>query len=187
GVLTKVTLPTGAQINYTYQLVHNADNANGYNQVQVRTRNNGAGNWTFTWGTLGSCAFCNVTVSDPMNDTVYQIDQNYSFTRQIQYFQGSASGGTLQKTVSFDYEQVAQSLRPTRMTTAFPNVQTKTEYTYDSSFPNARFPSDQRDWDYYSGTPPTNPTRRIAVSYQRSTPYLAAHILDRPLSKTVYD
>lgn len=112
GELTRIDLPTGGYISYTYQLAHqeNPDSSNASitdTRMAVASRTVGHDGTTATWS-YSNPDFGTVTVTDPLgNDEVhvYSVvngpggDVSYStYEKEVQYWQGSSSmgnGGTL--------------------------------------------------------------------------------------------
>jgi RHS repeat-associated protein len=117
GTLSKVTLPTGGSISYTYQMVgqYNHSGLSVSNQLQraVRTRTVSDGATSNTWTYTYTAPSYSTVVTAPKlpydsqaNDTKYTVAEmspnNFDsmFVTQIDYYQGSYSSGTLLKTVA---------------------------------------------------------------------------------------
>ena len=120
GTLSKVTLPTGGSISYTYQMYGDDNTSGNGKQLQraVRTRTVSDGTtsntWTYTYTTPTSSTnwVGNTVVTAPKlpydsqaNDTVHTVSETWSghfdtvFVNQIDYYQGSHSSGTHLKSV----------------------------------------------------------------------------------------
>lgn len=151
GDLTKITLPTGGTISYTWGFIGTCDTTGTTplsRRVTTRTvdANDGSGpqKWTYNGG----------IVTDPNNnDTVHTFTGlNFScslYETQTQYFQGSFQSGTLLKTVNTDYRWMANpfdnldgnatpptvtNVFPIRVTTTWPSGKvSKVEKDYDSN------------------------------------------------------
>ena len=150
GDLTKITLPTGGTISYTWTNIPTCDPNDPVpftRGVATRTVNANDGSGPHTW------TYNNGIVTDPTgNDTVHGFTGlNFScslYETQTQYFQGSHSSGALLKTVNTDYRWMANpfdslddtettptvtNVFPIRVTTTWPSGKiTKVEKDYDS-------------------------------------------------------
>jgi YD repeat-containing protein len=150
GDLTKITLPSGGTISYTWTNVSVCDPnsptpfTRGVASRMVDANDgNGPHIWTYNSG----------IVTDPAgNDTVHTftgLNNSCSlYETQTQYFQGSHSSGALLKTVQTDYRWMANpfdsldgtattptvtNVFPIRVTTTWPSGKaSKTETDYDS-------------------------------------------------------
>lgn len=151
GDLTKITLPTGGTISYAWGFIGNCDPLGTTplsRRVISRTvdANDGKGpqKWIYNGG----------IVTDPTNnDTVHTFTGlNFScslYETQTQYFQGSFQNGQILKTVTTDYQWMANpfdgldgtatpptvtNVFPIRITTTWPSGKVaKVEKDYDSS------------------------------------------------------
>jgi RHS repeat-associated protein len=142
GDLIKITLPTGGSMTYTLQNSGPICSAfaNAARVVTSRTIYDGAtsNTWTYNGG----------VVTDPLgNDTAYSSN-NCQDVNQIGYYSGSHTSGTLLKTVTKTYQQIADPFisevyqndgnAPTLLlstTTTWANAQASQEtQTYDSGF-----------------------------------------------------
>jgi RHS repeat-associated protein len=150
GDLTKITLPTGGTISYTWANIPTCDPNDPVpftRGVATRTVNANDGSAPHTW------TYSNGTVTDPAgNDTVHTftgLNASCSlYETQTQYFQGPQSSGSLLKTVKTDYRWMANpfdslddtettptvtNVFPIRTTTTWPSGKiTKVEKDYDS-------------------------------------------------------
>ena len=182
GDLTKVTLPTGGSISYTWGNVGACDpNANTPVSRGVTSRtvdaNDGTGPHTWTYN--------GAAVTDPAgNDTVHTftaLNGSCSFYEtKTQYFQGSYQSGHLLKMINTDYQWIANpfdfynstgtlhtvtNVFPIRVTTTLPNGKvTKVEKDYDTNlvyfdpvhgWMTASFGNviEEREFDYGNGAP----------------------------------
>lgn len=147
GSLTKVTLPTGGTISYTYSTVtaswlHDL----GSRWVTSRTvnANDGTGDhtWVYTWGMTAPHAN---KVTDPLgNDSVHTFAGTCgsAYETSNQTYQGSQSSGQLLKTVTTQYACTTDpgfgtsvSVFPTNITTTWPSGQVaQVTKSYDSGF-----------------------------------------------------
>jgi RHS repeat-associated protein len=200
GEPSSLTLPSGAQISWTY----NSGNSGG---PTVATRTVTANGHSSTWNYNGN-------VTDPLGN---EIDLTYTvFTRYAgnppynanifplgyvttKQFKDNSSGSlVLVKTETTDYSTSIGPVLPIRVTTTWnqPNQVSKVETDYDS-FTNSNIsgftfsatnPIAKREYDWGTGAP-GNLLRRAAFNYLHltSSTYLNANILDRITSKTVYD
>jgi hypothetical protein len=150
GDLTKITLPTGGTISYTWTNIPTCDPNDPVpftRGVATRTVNANDGSGPHTW------TYSNGIVTDPAgNDTVHTftgLNASCSlYETQTQYFQGPQSSGSLLKTVKTDYRWMANpfdtlddtettptvtNVFPIRTTTTWPSGKiTKVEKDYDS-------------------------------------------------------
>jgi RHS repeat-associated protein len=150
GDLTKITLPTGGTISYTWDTMDACDpNAvtPASRAVTSRTLDANDGIGSHTWMYSGGL------VTDPVGDdtlhTFTALNNSCSYYEtQTKYFQGSYQSGKLLKTVNTDYQWIASpfdSLNPSstlrtvtnvfpiRTTTIWPSGQvTKIEKDYDN-------------------------------------------------------
>jgi RHS repeat-associated protein len=153
GDVVRLGLPTGGSISYTYTnrpIACGSDWTNVSRWVTSRTvdANDGTGGhtWTYTYTNTG------VTVTDPAgNDAAHTIASPIAGTAcslyetQTQFYQGSASGGTLLKTTATQYQgaasnfsvngdySVAVNVAPVQRTITLPGGQTsKVISAYDS-------------------------------------------------------
>lgn len=187
GELTSVTLPSGGVIQYTYtNFLDSFQNQNRWLHTMVKD----GGTTTFTPSTITNCsssAGCqekNTVTSPKGDDTVYTFTLDpgnnanaNSWNTGIAAYQGSASGGTELKTVntSYTYNTVNELnagdvnvpyIVPHTQTvlTSLPDagVTTKAVTTLDSIGAN---PTNVQQWDYYSGTAPSNPLEQVTYTY----------------------
>jgi RHS repeat-associated protein len=154
GSLTKITLPTGGTISYTYvDGVSSTATADPFDQSTTTTTSRwvasrtvadetGSQLWNYSYGGTS------VIVTDPdKNDTVHQFVQDYAGTTHetgVLYYQGSSSGsGVRLKNIQTAYLPVTQNttfqgivnyLPGTRTTTLENGQMSKEVYTYDSGF-----------------------------------------------------
>ncbi|NDQ55762.1 MAG: RHS repeat-associated core domain-containing protein [Acidipila sp.] len=209
GNLTRITLPTGGTISYTWttsQLCTDYSTLNQWSRtVATRTVDAQDGTGPHTWTYTG------YGMQDPDgNDTVYTVTglggSCSLYVTQVDSYQGLRNSGTLLKTVKTDYQYTANPLdrygdgtqtvvnvQPIRVTTIWPNgKQTKIENDYDASLTVFGIPisvgdvTNVREYDYASGAP--GPLLRTTTNtYLASTNsnYLNANIFDLVTSTTV--
>jgi RHS repeat-associated protein len=152
GTLTRVTLPTGGTLSYTYTSVPPESTVcqQGGRWVISRTKNandgTGSHRWTYTYNSG------NTVVTDPLLNDVKHIFGYLAgcqqYETQTQYYQGSYTSGTLLKTVNTTYSGSTESentwstqvtapinLVPTSVTTVWQNGQTsEVTKSYDSGY-----------------------------------------------------
>ncbi len=212
GLLTGITLPTGAQINYTYT---NFQDANKTHNMWMTSRTAGGGTSTYTPAVLTTCATgqvgCQqkVTFTTPSSDnTVYTfILNNGAWRSQIDSYSGAVAPANLVATTAnvWDFSQAcspapctgASRIRISRTTTTLPtpgggSITKKTEMAYAGLFFTNL--ASIKEWKFYAGASPTFPgtpdretdfTYIVADAYTNL--YTGANILDRVLTKTIKD
>jgi RHS repeat-associated protein len=210
GEPSSITLPSGAQISWTY---NTGDKAGPVVATRTVTANGHANTWTYNYvpstGCLAVVGNCVSSIIDPFGDEtdftyadfyLYQSNHGanlpYPTTKQIK--DNSSGSLVLVKTETTDYSTSIGPVFPIRVTTTWnqPNLVNKVETDYDSfsvtgisglTF-SATNPVARREYDWATGAP-GNLLRRTAFNYLHltSSTYLTANILDRVTSKTVYD
>jgi YD repeat-containing protein len=205
GELASITLPSGAQISYTY-----GTSDEGGRDVASRTLtvNGVSSTWNYSY-VVGASA----TVTDPANnDTVYTClsDSHVPapapcYISSVKSYQGSHTSGTLLKTVTTDYQfysigsgtfyGATYIVLPIRETTTWnqQNLVRKAEtdwdtVTYGSNTITWQNPVERREYDWATGAPGAL-LRRTHYNYlhlQNST-YLNKNIADRATDVAVYD
>ncbi|HLJ85745.1 MAG TPA: RHS repeat-associated core domain-containing protein [Candidatus Angelobacter sp.] len=163
GDLSQVTFPSGGTLSYTW-ITGPLPAQNSFPRaIQTRTLNSNDGSPAAVWhynyagNPFQANAQFTTTVTDPLNnDTVHTFGSlgsagnfqvRLSQEQQTQFYSGSSSGGTLLKTLNYDYQytDAAGSFHgpilpvpvqvPIRVTTTWPNGQTsKVESDYDGGF-----------------------------------------------------
>ncbi len=195
GLLTNMTLPTGGQIQFGYSnFIDSTGNLNKYGRW-LTSRNSLGNIWTYVPQVTGNNTQ-QVTVTRPNGEsTVYSFNVPWN-TNTIYR---DASGNTV-KTESKDYVPPLTvgnlgSRFLGRLTTSVPtsggSLTKKVEYSYDAIVNNNVLygnVSEVREWDYYTGAPPSTPTRITDATYTAANPtYLAKNILNKPASIVVKD
>lgn len=196
--ITSITLPTGGQVTYTY-----GPWKVGGRPVATRAviANGVTGTWTYAATGPGA------VVTDPgSNDTTYDCGPSMTgdpcLTKNIKYYSGSYTTGTLLKTELTDYLAihiggwVSNYINvPIRVTTTWaqPNLVTKIETDWDTRAVTGgtttwKNPLETREYDFGSGTFGAL-LRRTHYNYLhlQNTSYLNANIADRQTSKIVYN
>ena len=202
-------LPIGSTISYQYSLYQ--DSA-GTEYPWITQRITPDGTWTYAQRVVNTCGSGVVncqqtnTITKPSGDaTVYTFTLNGGAWRnEIQSYTGSASSGTLLSTVTDCWNFVtitngtctysttsgsgATGVQKIAETTTLPvpgssNVYKTTEYSYDG-YGNT---TAVEEWNFYTGTLPTNADRTTTINYLSTTSYVNALILNRPTSVTVTD
>ena len=215
GNLTQITFPTGGTVSYAWVNFNLGTGTYG-RAVSSKTvnANDGSGAHTWTYSYSRNTGGVTTTVTDPLgNDTVHTITvlgYNAFYPQEVDYYQGSHSGGTLLKSVKTDYRSLplktpcsgsqtgAVDIAPIRVTTIWSNgQQTKTETDYDSNLTftigtstqyTAGYgnPTNKREYDYGSGAPGallrTTTTNYLAFS---NSTYLTNNLLSPPSSVQV--
>ncbi len=196
GELTQVTLPSGGQIQYNWATFvyfsFTPESRSDRNRWVVgRTTPDGA--WAYTPVRIGSACgdLCQiqVTVGKPDgNQAVYSFSKG--FPTKVDYYSGSAGSGTLQKEITVAYDSTCD-VRPMRYTTLLTRPGTsslvsKVEYTYGDVNCWNRNIQWIKEWDYGSGVPGSL-LRQTYISYLSLAQYTSINIIDRPLSRIVYD
>ena len=112
GDVTRVGFPTGGSLSYTYAVGYDTCSGGGTTRsmaVTSRTVDANDGTPAHTWN-YGISTGQTVVTDPDGNDTVHTIATPISgpnvcsvYETQVQYYQGSASGGTLLKTVATQY------------------------------------------------------------------------------------
>jgi YD repeat-containing protein len=199
GEPASITLPSGAQISWTY---NSGDQGGPVVATRTVTANGQSSTWTYNYGGSTGCPVtCVSSIVDPLGnetDLTYGTPTAalpYVTTKQIK--DKSSGSLVLVKTENIDYSTSTGATLPIRITTTWnlPNLVSKVETDYDSfSIPgttllaSASNPIARREYDWATGAP-GNLLRRTAFNYLHLTnsTYLNANILDRVTSKTVYD
>jgi YD repeat-containing protein len=155
GTLTKLTLPTGGTISYTWETVNNGSEVcqNGGRWVASRSINANDGTGSHSWRYAYNSG--DTVVTDPLlNDVVHTFGYSGGcglYETETQYYQGSHTSGSLLKTVNTTYNGSTASentygyassapvgainVVPTSVTTVWPNGRTsKVTKSYDSGY-----------------------------------------------------
>jgi RHS repeat-associated protein len=161
GDLTKITLPTGGTISYSWDNLSLCGSSITDLSRVVTSRtidaNDGTGPHTFTYAySFSTGPALTTTVTDPQGNqsihafTVFAVPNNCTYYEtRAQDFQGSSAAGVVLKTVTTDYQStsvdittdpnfssVAWAVQPIRTTTTWPNGQnSKVEQDYSNDFP----------------------------------------------------
>jgi RHS repeat-associated protein len=206
GLLTSMTMPTGATISYSYSNFTDAT-GNVYRWLTGRTTPD---SWTYSPSLLSTCSTGYVdcqqqyTVTKPSGDqTIYTFTLNGgAWPTQVQY--NDHVSGLLATTiqcfsfVSFSNGNcsygptpgsAATNVTKSGMTTTYPgtNINTTTGYQYDNStYGNV---TQIAEWNFYTGSLPTNADRTTNISYvyQTNSAYIGPNILNRPYVVVVDD
>jgi len=208
GNIAQITLPTGGTISYNWQIVNLC--SAGLTQVnpgvgsRILNDGNGAKITTY-WGQGPTTTIVTDALGNQTVHTFTGLGGSCSYYEtQTQWYQGSASGGTLLKTVSTTYGRylvepagdgtlVAIDVEPTVITTTWPNGQvSQIQRDYDSSLKVGATTAsygkviEERVYDYGAGAP--GPLlRKTDYSYVAlsTSSYLTANLLDLVASNTV--
>lgn len=174
GTLSKITLPTGGTITYTYTGMVGGNPKycqNGGRWVASRTvnANDGTGNqvWSYNYAPTGVTG---TVVTDPLlNDTVHVLSGSAlncaTYESQTQFYQGKYNAGTLVKTVTtnFGFSTASRNTSPngyinrvpTSIVTTWPNGGTsEVTKSYDSGFSYR---------DYYGNTTDLNNSPNVGI------------------------
>jgi RHS repeat-associated protein len=196
GTLTSVTLPTGAQISYSYATFYDACLNPPALGVQTKTTPDSATPWKFAYVYATSPNCLSTTVTKPNGDNdVYTYAEGYgaSALSQLQYYSGAVSSANLLATVTRTYA-INQPV-PTAETTTLPgpggtSLNQTTQYTYDGGgFSLYAQLLQKKEWNFYTGNLPATPDRTTAYTYLggSGTGYQngTSFIVDRPTNVTV--
>ena len=152
--LTRITLPIGGSLSYTYDAKTGATTGN--REVRTRTVDANDGTdphiWHYSYlaqAPVNGNLTQNTIVQDPLNNETVHVMTGLGgmfalYETQTQYFQGSHSGGSLLKTVTTDYQftpnpwdlgmQSVTNVFPIRVTTTLPGGQvSKVETDYETA------------------------------------------------------
>lgn len=204
GLLTSMTLPTGATISYGWQVFGDAQ-GNRYTWLQQRSTPDGT--WGYGQSVTTACGSGQVNcqqsnkITKPNGDMIL-----YTFTLNggawqstTQYNSGSSSllstvnqcwnfvainsNGqcTYGVTTASPATNVLKSAISTTMQMPSGTLTKTTEYTYDGYGNTTQI----QEWNYYPGNLPTSADRTTTIAYQQAANYVNAHILNRPSSVTV--
>ncbi|MGD1025789.1 MAG: RHS repeat-associated core domain-containing protein [Candidatus Sulfotelmatobacter sp.] len=165
GLLSKITLPTGGTISYTWNTPPENTVVSAYSvyfpAVTSRTINANDGTGAKTWSYAGG------TITDPLgNNEVHTLTEQAScqgvgtfYDTQDQYYQGSIAPANLLKTVNKTYASAPNpylvtpctgvvNVVPLTTTTTWKNGQVSQETkSYDSGFAN--YPEGYLEYDLY--------------------------------------
>ncbi|HKW18897.1 MAG TPA: RHS repeat-associated core domain-containing protein [Terriglobales bacterium] len=204
GLLSSLTLPETGQITYAFTTFQDAY---GTRNRWLSSRTLAGGTWTTTPSVISTCSpgtsGCQqqMLFTKPSNDQfVYTFTiNNGAWNTGTSFYNGSASGGTLLRSVSTDYDfsnacPLSCSgnagdayIRPIRVTTSEPvpnqTVSKKTEFSYDSIY-NGSITS-AKEWAYYVGTPPSTPDHETDTNYVTSSNYTTKDIRSAVSSLTI--
>jgi hypothetical protein len=202
GSLTKITLPTGGTISYTYSTISNPsthDLSSRWVASRTVNANDGTGNrmWTYAGG----------KVTDPLgNDEVHSFAGPCGplYESSTQSYQGPQSSANLVKTVATQYRCINDpgfgnyvNIFPTNITTTLANGQvSQITKGYDSGFSyignsasgNALYGKEITSSQYdYGPNAPGPPLRTTNTSYvwQGYSKYLTNNLLNLPSSIVV--
>lgn len=207
GLLTVMNLPTGAQIQYSWQPFTDSQ-GNHYEWINTLITPDSSTGWTFTPHVVTTCGSgqinCQQTfkVIKPNSDeTLYTSTLNggawasevdtYNLTTTLlstvtqcwQYVAPITSGTCVitGPTTGAPATQVQKQVSSTTLPTPTGSVSKTTQFTYDS-YGNTTAIEEN---NYYTGALPSAPDRTTTITYLQTTPYLNALILNRPSSVTV--
>ena len=188
GRLASMTLPSGGVISYTYGTggVNGITCSDG--SASTLTRTTPDGTWTYAHSESGTA--WTTLMTDPQSN---QTNMNFQgiYKTQSQVYQGSASSGTLLKTVYTCYNAVAPPCNSSAITlpitekavyvhwTAPANLESAFATLYDSTYGRPT----KKDAYAYGAGGPGGIIRKTLWSYAP----LGNNIVDRPSSVTVYD
>ncbi|WP_263418904.1 RHS repeat-associated core domain-containing protein [Terriglobus albidus] len=174
GEMTSVTLPTGGVIHYGW--TNFQDSYNNMNRWLTSRTVGSDPAMTFTPSVMTQCASngtgCQekVVVHKPSGDeTAYEMTlNNGAWNTKVSVYTGAASGTPIATTTngySFQCSGCGSSYitQSSSVTTLAGGLQSQRQYVFDA--PWLGKPSKLKEWDYYSGTPSTTPTRETDYSY----------------------
>ncbi len=209
GLLTSMTLPTGAVINYGY-----ANFADAYSRVArwVTSRSTSDGTWSYIPQAIPPCntfSCQQVTVTKPSGDSaVYTflpfLNGYGTWPITVQHYNGSPSPSNLLATLnqcwSFSTFTNGVCSAPTTpspfhvhkiaSTTTVPlpggtNLNETTQFAWDST--NYGNLVQRSEWNFYSGSLPAVADRTASYTYLNTPAYLSANIVNRPTATTLTD
>jgi RHS repeat-associated protein len=222
GTPSSITLPSGATISYSWGTTYPSCAASSYGiddagpRVVSRTIS-GAGvpnaTWTYTYSCYGGGGKTTVTDANG-NDTVHKFDNSSawqvgapikpSYEIETDSYSGSASSGTLLKTVATDYlvlDTVAGTKLPIHKTTTWNaqgSLQQREETDYDSASMNGSTiywgnPVEIREYGFGAG-PYGALARKTHFNYAHlagntnyNANYVSLNIANRVTEKQIYD
>lgn len=174
GEMTSVTLPTGGVIHYGW--TNFQDSYNNMNRWLTSRTVGSDPAMTFTPSVITQCASngtgCQekVVVHKPSGDeTAYEMTlNNGAWNTKVSVYTGAASGTPIAITTnaySFQCSGCGSSYitQSSSVTTLAGGLQSQQQYVFDA--PWLGKPSALKEWDYYSGSPSTTPTRETDYSY----------------------
>ncbi|MGB6429253.1 MAG: hypothetical protein WBF06_01610 [Candidatus Acidiferrales bacterium] len=195
GQMTSMTLPTGGEVGFTYQVV-NPPNGDGFfvGDLKLATLTEQGATWGFNWSaiscqggdpSLGNAA---LTVTDPADESGTENQSTYAFTyhycpadyfiltQYVANFYAGSSSGTLLRSATY-VEDDLQDVES--VTTSIGNGMSSTsKYGYTGY---AYLPDLVQVYDFNG-----NLLRETDVSYVQTSTYENQHILDLPSSISVY-
>ena len=215
GSLTKITLPTGGYIKYTYvtKAFGNTQTCGDFGSRWVKTRavnaNDGAGDRTWTYSYLNFISngqSGSTTVTDPLGDDTVHTFKNYGtcalYETGLAEYEGSSSSGTFRRMTGTGYQSwgigqhsgTGAAAVPIQTTISIDGKVRKSERDYDAEFFYSGtyiplgFVTATRDFDYGSNAPGAL-LRQSSTSYmwQVNSGYSSANLLSLPASNTVLD
>jgi RHS repeat-associated protein len=205
GQLTSMTMPTGGQITYSWNLYTDSQ-GNKYPWINTRTTPDSSTAWSYTPAVVTTCSVGQInckqtfTVQKPSGDkTIYTSALNGgAWASEVDYYTGSSTlvgtatqcwsfititNGTC--TYSVTTGSPATGIQKLAGSTTLPtptgSVSKTTQYTYDGY---ANITKIQEN-NFYTGTLPTTADRTTTISYLNSTNYINALILNRPTAVSV--
>ena len=176
GEITSITLPTGGQTSYSYTV--NQD-ANSDMNHWVSQRTFGGSPWTFSLGNVNTTFKTqNVTVTKPSGDyKVYSFSlNNGGWMNSLLFYQVGNSNPLMTVNDTWDVSHPCTApctgsgavyVRKSGETVTMANVTRQTTYSYSGTIDS--FPATIKEWNYYSGAPPTNPSRTTTITYLSDT------------------
>jgi RHS repeat-associated protein len=178
GDLKSITLPTGGVVNYRFAVFEDSY----YNQnrwLSSRTLGSSVNVDPTTSFTHSVVSWCGVNglnckektiVRRPSGDeTVYEQQINSgAWNTNMSAYTGSASDSsvaTTSNTYSFQCSGCSSNFitKSTSVTTLSNGVSSQQQYVYDAPWTGK--PTALKEWDYFSGSAPSNPTRETDYTY----------------------
>jgi RHS repeat-associated protein len=206
GNLASMTMPTGAQITYSFANYTNGSTSTE-RWIHTRTTPDSATPWTYTpsWDPTtcpaGGAPFdinnCQqyFTVAKPNGDTnVYTFNIVYNgvgsdlasgaFPTKVQYYNGAALSANLLATNTQTWDSTWRKVTLATTTLPVPGGTTISQTIQDSwDFTYGNL-TRRSAWNF--GNPTTGPAdRTIAYTYLNTSGYLTANVVNRPLTVTV--
>ncbi len=207
GNLTKIVLPTGATVSYTWSIY--ADQIQNISIQKVATRtvnaNDGTGAHVWSYSYCASPCTTSVVGPDPDNNTVQHDFDPSMYEIATRWYQGPASSASLLKTTTTAYVNTSDSMGlytaefPTSVTTTYPNAGSSKRTLTNTFTPgsiyfnqgseNVKVPLNtgvpSASYDYGSSQPLV--TQTTTFQWQRDNDYLLNNLLDLPAEVTTQD
>lgn len=190
GAVTRITLPTGAYISYTWSTLYAGTGSwKTHRYVSSRTVNNGS--TIATWNISRTCVDSNCDTIESIVTDPYSHQSKYRFTdgavTLAEHYSGAVNSNPLRKYEVFYGFTANSARRITAVNTRLEdNKISRIEYSYEPST-NGNV-SEVREYDYGTGAPGSL-VRRRTKSYWHvgRTAYQQANIVSKVSAEAVWD